>query len=178
MRQSLLRSEATVTLVELLVVMVLLGVVGGIVGTAVTTSLRSATASTSRVLALDELQTGLQRIVRDLRSATVEPSSSSPDDFVTMEVLRGGEPQDVTYELVGDRLIRSETGQELVAEIDNASFDVPLFEYYDQLGDPVDCTPTCSGAATIRVQLVRGIDGRSPVIVETEVAIRNLRYRS
>ena len=177
-------SESGVTLVELLVVMVLLGVVGGIVTTAVVTSLQSATASTNRVLALNELETAQQRIVRDLRSATIiappgaDPGDPDPGEFVSMTVFRDGVFQDVTYELDGQQLIRSETAQVLVAFIDNDAFAVPIFTYFDQQGDEIDCTVDCSAAATVQVQLVRGIEGRAPVIVETNASIRNLRYRS
>lgn len=178
------RNESGVTLVELLVVLVLLGVVGSVVMTAVVTSLQASTASTNRVLALNELETGLQRIVRDLRSATViEPPGTDPGDpdadtFVNMVVYRDGTFNDVTYELVDEQLIRSETDQVLVAFIDNDPLTEPLFTYYDAQGEPVDCNSDCSGARSIEVRLVRGIEGRAPVIVETTASIRNLRYRS
>ena len=184
MRPTRRNAEAGFTLVELLVVIVLLGILGGIVTTAVVTSLRSATASTNRVLALNELENGLQRMVRDIRSASViEPPGSGVDDpdpasFVNMVVFRAGTFQDVTYELDGNQLIRSETGQVLVAAVDNEAFGVPVFRYLDQQGAEVDCTDNCSGARTVEIRLVREIEGRAPVVVETRTSIRNLRYRS
>lgn len=175
------RDELGFTLAEMLVVLLLVGVVGGIVTTAVVTTLQSATASTNRVLALNELETAMQRMVRDMRSADVIDPGDGLDDlstesYIRMNVYRDGEFNEVIYEVVDDRLIRRDTTQVLVASIDNEAFGEPVFAYFDREGDPA-CDPSCSGASTVEIRLVRAIEGRSPVITETRANIRNVRYR-
>lgn len=173
-----------VTLVELLVVMVILGVVGSIVTMAVTTSLHSAGSTSARVLALDELQTATQRISRDLRAAEefIIFDDDDLDREVTVSVFRGGTEQEVTYRVEerdgDDVLVRHDTGQTLITLVDNE--DEPVFTYLDSFGDPIDCAGDCGNAYSkadqIRIRLVRGIENREPVIVETLVDVRNTRY--
>jgi prepilin-type N-terminal cleavage/methylation domain-containing protein len=179
------RNEETgVTLVELLVVMVILGVVGGIVTTVVTTALRSASGTSARVLALDELQTATQRISRDLRAAElfIIEDEDVVDREVTAQVFRAGSEQQITYRVEerdgDDVLVRHDTGQTLITLVDND--DKPVFEYLDVLGEPIDCEADCadeySKATQIRIRLIRGIPDRAPVVVETLVNVRNTRY--
>jgi prepilin-type N-terminal cleavage/methylation domain-containing protein len=197
-------SEAGFTLVELLVVMIILGIVGGITTTAVVTSLHSASNTESRIRALHELETALQRMTRDLRVA--DPLELSPvatsGDFEAFDtdlgatVFRNGVDEDVRYRLIGDpddgpqRLVREDTGQTLVTLVDNGG--EPVFEYLRFDGRPLQCTgdaelpdvtdiDDCKDrlmrAAQIRIRLVRVIDDSSaPVRAETIIGVRSIRY--
>lgn len=168
------------SLVELLVVLVVLGVVGGIATMAVTTTLRSASATTSRVVALDELQTAMQRVSRDLRAAElfVISDTTSVDSEVTADVFRGGELVRVTYSVEDrdgvDVLIREDTGQTLITLVDNE--DEAVFTYLDAEGEPIPEVDDYTKARQIRIRFIRGIEGREPVIVESLVNVRNTRY--
>lgn len=168
------------TLVELLVVFVILGVVGSIGTIAVTTTLRSASATTSRVVALDELQTAMQRVARDLRAAElfIITDTTSVDREVTADVFRGGELVRVTYSVEEqdgvDVLIREDTGQTLITLVDNE--DEAVFTYLDAEGNPIPDVDDYTKAQQIRIRFIRGIEGRQPVIVESLVNVRNTRY--
>jgi prepilin-type N-terminal cleavage/methylation domain-containing protein len=177
-------SQAGFTLVELLVVMVLLGIVGGIATTAIVTSLQSASNTNARVLALDELQTAMQRISRDLRAAEVFTINDSTDfeREITATIFRDGSPSNVSY-VVEERdgvdvLVRQDTGQTLITLVDNDT--VPVFTYLGADGGPIVCATNCvneySKAQQIRIVLMRGIEGKDPVIVESVVNVRNTRY--
>jgi prepilin-type N-terminal cleavage/methylation domain-containing protein len=172
------RSEAGFTLVELLVVLTLLGVVGGIVTSAIVTSLSSARNTQTRIEALNELEIALQRVTRDLRAA--EELVLYPPDVGTdlgAEVRRDGTRTIVRYRLLADdeRFVREDTGQILVTRVDNP-VDQPIFAYLDRFGNPLDCVAdNCGNAAVVQVRLIRETVGQ-PVIVETRVAIRNVRY--
>jgi len=170
------RGEQGFTLVELLVALVILGVVGGMVMTAVVTSLQAASATTSRVIALDELQTAMQRVSRDLRAAElfIITESTAVDREVTVVVFRNGEEQEVTYRVENregvDVLVREDTGQTLITLVDNcevldedldenpeenggaeeadpiASCAQPVFTYLNSDGTEIDCDGDCANA--------------------------------
>jgi prepilin-type N-terminal cleavage/methylation domain-containing protein len=193
-----LRSQAGFTLVEVLVVLVLMGVVGGIATTAVVATLTSSSKTEQRVRALNELETALQRMTRDLRVA--DPLELSPTatsgNFEAFEtdlgasIFREGASTDVRYRLVGDpedgpqRLVREDTGQTLVTLVDNGG--EPVFEYLRFDGEPLsceglddidDCKDRLMKAAQIRIRLVRVIDESSqPVRAETIIGVRSIRY--
>lgn len=200
------RGEQGFTIIELLVVIVILGVVGGMVTTAVVTSLRAASATTSRVLALDELQTAMQRVSRDLRAAElfIITDSTAVDREVTVVVFRNGEEQEVTYSVQNrdgvDVLVREDTGQTLITLVDNcevpdqasedeeipespdsiASCAEPVFTYLNSDGTEIDCDADCANAYSkarqVEIRFIRGINDREPVIVESLVNVRNTRY--
>lgn len=200
------RGEQGFTLVELLVALVILGVVGGMVMTAVVTSLQAATATTSRVIALDELQTAMQRVSRDLRAAElfIITDTTAVDREVTVVVFRNGEEQEVTYRVENrdgvDVLVRRDTGQTLITLVDNCevidespeenggaeeadpigSCAQPVFTYLNSDGTEIDCDGDCANAYSkarqVEIRFIRGIDGREPVIVESLVNVRNTRY--
>ncbi len=200
------RCEQGFALVELLVVLVILGVVGGIVTTAVVTSLRASSATTSRVIALDELQTAMQRVSRDLRAAElfIITDSTAVDREVTVVVFRNGEEQEVTYRVENrdgvDVLVREDTGQTLITLVDNcevpdeepdgdegaaetdpiASCAEPVFTYLNSDGTEIVCDGDCANAYSkarqVEIRFIRGINDREPVIVESLVNVRNTRY--
>ena len=179
-RRDARREESGFSLVELLVVMIILGAVGSIVTLAVTTTLRSAGATTSRVIALDELQTAMQRVTRDLRAAElfIITDTTAAKRTVTADVFRNGQVVRVTYSVEErdgvDVLIREDTGQTLITLVDNDT--EPVFTYLDAKGEPIPETGDPAKARQIRIRFVRGIDGRAPVIVESLVNVRNTRY--
>jgi prepilin-type N-terminal cleavage/methylation domain-containing protein len=186
------RDERGVTLVELLVVMIIMGVVGGITTTAIVTSLHSAQHTQQRVQAMHELETALQRMTRDLRMAEAFVMSDDTDHHneVTVAIHRAGTDAEVTYrvveQVVGEDetvevLVREDTEQVLVTLVQNSEESLPVFDYLDAMGQPLACADDCGSvyakAPQIRVRLVRGIEGREPVVVETLVSVRNLRYQ-
>lgn len=172
--------ESGFTLVELLVVLIILGVVGAMVTMAVTTTLQSASSTTSRVIALDELQTAMQRVSRDLRAAEefIITSETQVDREVTADVYRNDEELTVTYRVEerdgSDVLVREDTGQTLITLVDNDGD--PVFTYLDAQGVPIPDVANYYQARQIQIRFVRGIDGRQPVIVESLVNVRNTRY--
>ena len=178
------RNETGFTLVELLVVMVLLGVVGGVATTAIVTSLQAASSTSARVIALDELQTAMQRVSRDLRAAEVFTIDDSTDfeREITATIFRGGAETTVTYRVREqdgvDVLVREDTGQTLITLVDNDT--EPVFTYLGANGGPIVCATDCvneySKAQQLRIRLMRGIEGKDPVVVESLVNVRNTRY--
>lgn len=179
-RQNREQGEAGFSLVELLVVMIILSVVGAMVTMAVTTTLQSASVTSSRVIALDELQTAMQRVSRDLRAAEefIITDATQVDREVTADVYRNEQELRVTYRVESrdgaDVLIREDTGQTLITLVDNDGD--PVFTYLDAVGQPIADVAQYDKARQIRIRFVRGIDGRTPVIVESLVNVRNTRY--
>ena len=171
--------ESGFTLVELLVVMVLLGIVGGIVVSTVTTSFQSSAATTSRVVALNEIEIALQRVTRDLRSAEdFVLFGTGCDGQVEVVITRGGDVQEVTYRVDGDqRLIREETGQQLVTRIGNAA-DEPLFRYFDVNNNELTDCNSLRDTRRIDIRIVRTLESGTSVSTETQILVRNAKYRS
>jgi prepilin-type N-terminal cleavage/methylation domain-containing protein len=193
--------ESGVTLIELLIVLTLVGVIGGVVTSGIVSAFASSRATTARVHALNELEIALQRVTADLRAAEefVLSDSGDFDTELGLVVTIDGERKTVRYllEPTGDNeqaLIRQDTGQTLVTLVVNSEEDEPVFRYLDRFGVdlkcepiPEDCSVTRSDAdirdaykqaASLDVRLVRGIEGSTPVMVETTVSVRNIRYGS
>ena len=180
------RGEAGITLVELLVVMVLFGIVGGVVTSAIVSAMRSTQTTTARINATQELEIGLQRVTRDLRSADplVLSETDDFDDELGASILSGGDRRTVNYRLEGDegdqRFVREDTAQTLVAVVDNGG--QPVFRYLDRFGDELQCTDDCESeylkARQIEIRLVRDIGDDGAIEVSTRVGVRNIRYGS
>lgn len=176
--------EAGVTLVELLVAMLLLGVVGGVVTSAIVSAMSASQTTTARIQAVQELEIGLQRVTRDLRAADPLVLSGGGDfeDELGASVLADGERRTVNYRLVGEvgeqRFIREDTGQTLVALVDNGG--EPVFRYLDRHGEEIECDEDCPSeylrARQIEVRLVRDIGADGDIEVATKVGVRNIRY--
>lgn len=179
------RREDGVTLIELLVVLVLMGVVGGVVMTAIVTAFDSARVTTARSTALNEIETALQRVARDLRTAEDVIITGDPRSSINVNIRREGVVRTVTYEVEDGALVREDTGQTLVTFIDNDLDEQPVFAYYDRFGEVIPCVegdcPLAEIAriAQIEITIVRGIEGRAPVVASTSVGVRNfVRYGS
>lgn len=192
-------SESGFTLVELLVVMLLMGIVGSIVTTALVRGMQTSTVAQSRINGLSDLQRGIERVARELRVADplcVPVDASDPDiheSKLGASVYRDGKRyyhefyltgtgadeallQDITVydppDAATGTLVSSGT---FVADTGNDILGVPLFEYFDQNGDP----PTPVGAAAqVTINLAKQVAGDDPVQVTTTVEVRNTRYSS
>lgn len=175
------------TLVELLVVVLLLGIVGGVVTSSIVSALSSARSTTARVHALNELEIAMQRVLGDLRAAEqfVWSGSGDFDTEFGVVVSVDGVPRTINYLLVEaddgqQALVREDTGQTLVTLVGNEE-DEAVFRYLDQFGNELNCNdpPECNdykASAALEVRLVRGIEGSEPVMIESRVSVRNVRY--
>lgn len=195
-------SNAGFTVVELLVVMVLLGVVGTITLTAVISSLQASSSAEDRMRALNDLQSGVERVGRELRAAqSMAPHlGEDPSYGMSATITRDGDGWRYDYYLDTDdngdiglfedifrfdadgNLIEQRQGI-FITDIANLALDEPVFEYYHRDGDgnlePVDCDeqPTrCATAKQVRLTLWKNIPDQDPMSVETVVNVRNMRY--
>lgn len=146
--------------------MVLLGVVGGVVVNAVTTGLASASTTTTRTMAIHDLEVALQRVARDLRAANPLYLSAAGDyrTEVGAEFLRDGGVHVTRFAVETDddaqRLVQSTTrfdveddvtnptatdlgAQTLVADIDNGA--EPVFRYFRRNGTEISCVVGVAG---------------------------------
>lgn len=187
------------TLVELLVVMLLVGIVGGVVTTSLVRGMQTSTVAQSRIQGLSDLQRGLERVARELRVADplcVPVDGSDPtihESRLGASVYRDGKRYYHEFYLsgtgAGEALYQdivvydppdATTGTVLssgtfVADTGNSIIGVPLFEYFDQNGDP----PSPVGAAAqVTINLSKQVAGDAPVQVSTTVEVRNTRYAS
>jgi type II secretory pathway pseudopilin PulG len=179
------QQESGATLVELLVVMLIFGVIGGVVLTSTVAGFNSAAATNARIDALQELEIAMQRVTRDLRAADpLELVAGEYDTALGASILRDGSRASVRYRLVDvdgtQQLVREDTSQTLVTNLDNGG--APVFEYLDRFGQQINCTSDCDSALLqanqVQVRFVRVIADSTPAIVETRVAVRNLRHGS
>jgi prepilin-type N-terminal cleavage/methylation domain-containing protein len=140
--------EAGLTLVELLTVIVILGVIGGFVTNTVITALEATRKGEARVMALNDLQRGVERVGRELRAAEELKiaTGTDPAGNVGAQVVRDGQRITYRYYLVdvgdGAELREDVVRQTLagapidarnglfIADIANLETDTPLFTYY------------------------------------------------
>lgn len=179
------RDEGGMTLVELLVVIVVLGVVGTIALTGIVNGIRTTTRGQDRIDALTDLETGVERIGRELR-ATCQIDTFEPDDvslrvvrggevyryrYVLGSVLGGGSEPDALYEvrsvhdastggfvLLGTRLF--------ITDLANAD----IFRFFDRDGSSASVATNIS---TAEILLQRRLPDQSPIEVRTSVHLRN-----
>lgn len=191
------------TVVELLVVMVLVGVVGSILLSAVISSLQASSSSEDRMRALNDLQTGVERVGRELRAATsLSPHlSQDPEYGMTSIVFRDGDRWQYDYYLAEDDdgamalfeditrfdgdsndVIESRDGI-FITDIANIELEAPVFQYYNRATDGslevVDCGEElirCATAKQVQLTLWKDMPGQDPMAVETVVNVRNMRY--
>lgn len=136
------------TLVEMLVVVVIIGIIGGFVTATVVNALEATRKGETRVMALNDLQRGIERVGRELRAAEelkIAPGSD-PTGNVGAQVVRRGERITYRYYLVdvGDGAeLREDVARStlsgdpiettnglFIADIANLETDTPLFTYY------------------------------------------------
>lgn len=93
------------------------------------------------------------------------------------------------YDVAADGTPTLRRSSSLVAHVENDA-STPVFTYYDDDGQRITCddldltiaadVSTCRDrhltASRVRFEIVRAIDGQSPIVLETQVAIRNSRY--
>lgn len=192
------RGQGGFTLVELLVVMLIMGIVGGVVTTALVRGMQTSAVAQSRIQGLSDLQRGVERIARELRVAdplclTVGEEDTrlgasvyragkryrydfylqgSGDELeLVQDVTEFSSPADTSGSVVAEGTFIAEAGNDLVT--DAAGDPLPLFEYFDQDGDP-PITP--QAAAQVQVNLSKQVRGDDPLVVTTSVEVRNTRY--
>lgn len=188
------RSEAGFSLIELLVVMVLVGVIGSVVFSSSLQALQIQSDTTSRLDAMHELEGAVQRASRDLRAANPLRISTTEDaeSYIAADVYRGNEKLEVIYELVelgDDRALAQSVSREgeIVSQRDLVTLvrddTTAIFRYLDADGElircdagPADCAAEFGRAYSIAIRLERLVRDQEPVVVETVVSIRNVRY--
>ncbi len=195
--------EEGFTLIELIVVGVISAVVGSIVMTGVVQGLRTTATIDDRVDALSTLERGMERVTRELRAANPLQLDfgGEYDTALTATVTRGGmriayryEVQTATdgtdtlvqttytYDLDGNLQPGVETS--LVTALQNAELGLDVFTYLDGNGDelvcPVDdsCLTTLLRAQQVKLTLARTIPNSQPLVLDSTVRIRSLRYTS
>lgn len=192
MKSSRTLQENGFTLVELLVVMVLMGIVGSVVGTSLVRGMHVSAEAQSRIQGLSELQRGMERIAREVRVANPLCLTAGQEDVrLGASVYRDQkryaydfylQGSGVGEELRADIIVYdppdSATGMTvasgtLIAETGNSVLGIPLFEYFDQNGDP-PITP--GAAAQVRINLARQVSGDDPIQMSSTVEVRNTRY--
>jgi prepilin-type N-terminal cleavage/methylation domain-containing protein len=160
--------QSGVTLIELLVVVIILGVVGGVAMSGIVTGLQATRRGEARVAALNDLQKGIERVGRELRSAEELrfEAGSDPSAVVIAQIVRGGERhrfryylselpdgsaelrEDVRRETLAGALVSTSDGL-FIADIANHETGQPLFTYYTtnpvtgQLLE-INCDPSAS----------------------------------
>lgn len=102
--------ERGITLVELVVAMALLAIAAPIVGAAMVSSLRTTDQLSTSSQVLDELRLQVTAISRELRSATciTGPAENTTGTTLTFTTASNGQEYDVTYEVAGGELRRTQ----------------------------------------------------------------------
>jgi prepilin-type N-terminal cleavage/methylation domain-containing protein len=192
------RGEDGLTLVELLVVLVLLGIIGAGVVTSVVVGLRSASTTTARVDAQQELEVALQRVTRDLRVARSFEITENFTHELGADIVREGNPERIFYRLEPNlddpdtnQLVRvdgDDGTRTLISLVANDEDNEPIYRYLDRFGQPITCgalgPEECAAqelmprTRQIEVVLFRTLRDRDPVRVQTTITARNLRYGS
>ena len=190
--------EGGFTLVELLVVLVILGIIGAGVVTSVVVGLRSASTTTARVDAQQELEVAMQRVTRDLRVARSLEITENFNRELGANIVREGVPEQVFYRLepnVGDpdtnQLVRvdgADGTKTLISLVANDEDADPIYRYLDRFGQPIACdgltNEECATeelmprTAQVEVVLFRTLRDRDPIRVQSTITARNLRYGS
>jgi prepilin-type N-terminal cleavage/methylation domain-containing protein len=202
------RDQSGVTLVELLVVVVILGVIGGFVTSSVVNALQATRKGETRVMALNDLQRGIERVGRELRAAEelkIEPGSD-PSRNIGAQVVRRGERivyryyladagdtvelrEDVTRTVLSTGAVTEQNGL-FIADIANDLTGTPLFTYYvtdattGQLAE-IDCDTIVTNceqahatATQIGLTLEKRLPEQEPLQVGTIVNIRSVRIEN
>lgn len=188
------RSEAGFSLIELLVAMLLVGVVGSVVFSSSIQALQIQSDTTARLDAMHELEGAVQRASRDLRAANPLQISTTEDaeTYIAADVYRGNEKLRVVYELVeigDDRALAQSVSRDgaVISQRDLVTLvrddTTAIFRYLDAEGELIRCDDgpaTCASefgqAYSVAIRLERLVRDQDPVVVETVINIRNVRY--
>lgn len=190
-----LRAEQGVTLVELLVVMVLLGLVGSVVMSSSIQALQFQATSTARMDAVHELEGAIQRVTRDLRAAEILqfPTDRNANAFIGADIRRDNRDLSITYGLedvdgVQGLVQTVSEGEEQISERQLVTVlsdeTTAVFRYLDGDGQRIACSDdheTCAKeylrqAWAVAIRFERVVTDQEPVVVETVVNLRNVRY--
>jgi type II secretory pathway pseudopilin PulG len=99
-------TDAGVSLVELLIVIMLLGVIGGTVTTSLTGGMRTSRVLQERTEALSQLELTAGRMARQLRAAApVQRVAGAPNEAVAVRTFTRGTCARYTYRVEGTRLM-------------------------------------------------------------------------
>ena len=184
--------ESGFTLIEALVVMVIFGVIGTFVTTAVVESMHTSSRAQSRIVALADLQRGIERVAREMRVADPLALCSGEEDSALGAIVYRDDKRYVHKFYLsadGESLLQditvfdpatAVTGTPVssgvfIADVGNSEHpdNPPLFEYADQDGVPTTHYVT---AAQITINLAKQALDSEPVLVSTTVEVRNTRY--
>ncbi len=188
------QDDAGLTLIELLVVMVLLTVIGGIVSTTMIGAMRSTRQHQNRVFAVQDLQTQLERISRDLRVA--DPIRAASANSITVDLYRGSTCVRRSWTLASGVLTASSTTYSAwsacgpfpatatpVSSVNSTALRsvgngaTPLFSYSDGTGN-VLATPNVNSIGNVAITLVQTVpEGRAAPTFTTSVGIKNATIR-
>lgn len=194
------RRRRAFTLVELLVAMTVFGAIGAITVAAVINATDTAIRGTDRSQALVDVQRGLERIGREVRSARPLLLDQSGDYATALGavVYRDGdrieyfwrvvENPDGTRDLTQDQVVYSPANATtptrthtslFVLKVDNSATE-PLFTYYAADGSTITCTdttPSCQSQylAAKQVEVSFRIEQRraEPVVGSARFNVRN-----
>lgn len=112
-RIALLREQSALSLFEVMVAVSLIGAVVAFLGPVMTSSLRAGRVLVNESRAVDEIQSSMDRIDRELRSAceVSSPAADSSASTLTFKTQadRAG-TYEVTYEAIDGQLTRTEDG--------------------------------------------------------------------
>ena len=196
------RRDRGFTVVELLVVMVVLGVIGTVVTSAVISSLQASSSVEDRMRAINDLQSGVERVGRELRAATsLSPHlDEDPGTGISAVVHRDGDRwqfdyyldehddgstalfEDVTrFDGHSDEVLESRDGI-FITDIANLETGSPVFEYFNLDAGvliPIDCDDNpsrCATAKQVQLTLEKKLPDQDPIAIEMVVNVRNMRY--
>jgi prepilin-type N-terminal cleavage/methylation domain-containing protein len=198
------RSEAGLTLIELLVTMIIMGVISAVVTAGIITSLTDQRRERTRLDAVSSSQVVLERVSKDLRAAN--PLVAGDSSSVTMLVYHGTACQQRRYYVNASSQLVEETASYpssatcssrsgtlgtassvvLLAKVANASTD-PVFSYrrIDPAQDALVsvAAPVSAGLVSlvdsVTVSLKAGLkENQAPVSVGTSVDLRNVERNS
>lgn len=199
-RGALIRQEAGIGLVELMIVILILGVVGGITVTGLVQGMQTSNRIDARVETSTELQRAAERVARDLRRGVwtdiavlplpPEPTGctyvSLDPDTLTLIVFDGPDRYRHVYTHAGDALSldidqwvgggwADVSATEVVDDLRNAATGTPLFTYLDRDGGELDGTQASDHAdvRNFRLTLVGAVREQPPMTLTTTVAARN-----
>lgn len=180
------------TLIELLVVMVLLGIIGGVIMSTSILAMHTTRLHQNRTYAMEDVQTQLERIARDIRvadpiraasasSITIDRTYSTNSTCTRRTWFVSGTTLKVTTSTYAARSAcnaypatatpTSTTTKTALSSLGNGA--TPIFSYVDPTGAAMG-NPVVSQIALVKVTILETVQGRpTPVSFTTSVGVRN-----